>query len=371
MDILDITEPDFRISIARYDGSGRRVTHAVVTPLINEDTPYISVGLEKIIDRLKEIERQAGRDMAPAYVRYHICDPVNDSDTIGCRCVGQPPLARARESILVVLAGKSDVRHSDRFSSVVVRGQYTDYRFSSVSPESMALDTATRRALLDCDAWLRSHGSSLAGDCLRTWFWIRDIDATYQQLVRARNEVFGAIGLTSRTHFIASTGIGATQPTPHTALSFDALATGGLQPEQITYIRIPDSMNQAIDYGVAFERATAVDYGDRRVVYVSGTASIDNSGKIVGPGDISVQTIRMCDNVDALLSAAGVEGSDLLHIILYVRNTVDGPFAEAIVRKRFPGIPCLAVQAQVCRPGWLVEMECVAMRESSAPYAPY
>lgn len=371
MDIMEISEPGIRICLARYGGPGRKVTHAVVTPLIGNNPTEASYGYMQIIDRLMAIEHKSGRNMGVAYIRYHICDPVNDTDTIDCTCVGQPPLARSRTSILVILADRNDIRQCDRFTSVICRGPYTDLFFSAVSSDRTSLDAATRKALMDYDSWLHTRGYSLAGECIRTWFWIRDIDVTYPQLVRARNEVFGNIGLTRNTHFIASTGIGASQHSPHTALTFGALAIGGLQPDQITYIRIPGRMNSAIDYGVAFERATAIDYGDRRVVYVSGTASIDNSGRIVGPRDISVQTNHMCDNVEALLSTACVEWTDMLHIILYVRNTIDGPFAESIVKQRFPGIPCLAVQAEVCRPGWLVEMECMCMRESSAPYAPY
>ena len=37
-------------------------------------------------------------------------------------------------------------------------------------------------------------------------------------------------------------------------------------------------MNRTSDYGVSFERGTAIEYGDRIHALISGTASIDNRG---------------------------------------------------------------------------------------------
>jgi hypothetical protein len=48
----------------------------------------------------------------------------------------------------------------------------------------------------------------LADNCVRTWFFVRDVDTQYAGMVRARRENFIQQGLTPSTHYIASTGIG-------------------------------------------------------------------------------------------------------------------------------------------------------------------
>ncbi|MDE6854694.1 MAG: hypothetical protein K2J38_06510, partial [Muribaculaceae bacterium] len=95
--------------------------------------------------------------------------------------------------------------------------------------------------------------------------------------------------------------------------------------------------------------------------YISGTASIDNKGEIVHPGDVSRQLDRMSENIDVLLHEAGCTRRDLIYGILYVRDPTDARTAHEHVAKEYPGLPCTVVLAPVCRPGWLVEMECAAI----------
>ncbi len=66
----------------------------------------------------------------------------------------------------------------------------------------------------------------------------------------------------------------------------DTYAVDGLKSEQIHYLYAPTHLNPTYEYGVSFERGTYVDYGDRRQVFISGTASINNKGEVVCPGDI-------------------------------------------------------------------------------------
>ena len=64
----------------------------------------------------------------------------------------------------------------------------------------------------------------------------------------------------------------------------DTYAVDGLKSEQIHYLYAPTHLNPTYEYGVSFERGTYVDYGDRRQVFISGTASINNKGEVVCPG---------------------------------------------------------------------------------------
>ena len=60
----------------------------------------------------------------------------------------------------------------------------------------------------------------------------------------------------------------------------DTYAVKGLQPGQIQFLYAPTHLNPTYEYGVTFERGTAVTYGDRKQIFISGTASIDNKGEI-------------------------------------------------------------------------------------------
>jgi pyridoxal/pyridoxine/pyridoxamine kinase len=115
-------------------------------------------------------------------------------------------------------------------------------------------------------------------------------------------------------------------------------------------------------YGVSFERGTYVDYADRRHVFISGTASINNKGQIINARDVVKQAQRVWDNVGALLSEADCTFFDVAMMIVYLRDTADYHVVRALYEERFPGKPYIIVHAPVCRPGWLVEMECMAVK---------
>jgi enamine deaminase RidA (YjgF/YER057c/UK114 family) len=113
---------------------------------------------------------------------------------------------------------------------------------------------------------------------------------------------------------------------------------------------------------VSFERGTRIDYGDRRHVLISGTASINNKGLVMYPGDVVKQTHRMWDNVEALLKEADCTYDDVSVMIVYLRDTADHLTVSRLYQERFPEKPHVIVHAPVCRSGWLVEMECMAVK---------
>ena len=130
--------------------------------------------------------------------------------------------------------------------------------------------------------------------------------------------------------------------------------------------------NPTYEYGVAFERGVAVDYGDRRHIYISGTASIDNKGKIVAPGDIVAQTNRMLENISVLLKEGDCSWDDVAHMIVYLRDISDYGVVKGIMNDRFSDIPKAIVLAHVCRPGLLIETECIAIKQiEDKEYEPF
>ncbi|MBR1733188.1 MAG: hypothetical protein IJ729_05560, partial [Alloprevotella sp.] len=217
---------------------------------------------------------------------------------------------------------------------------------------------------------LFQEGCSMAANCLRTWFFARDIDNNYAGVVKARNDIFYTQGLTDKTHFIASTGIGGSGADHRTLTQLDTYAVAGIRPGQVSYLYAPDHLNRTSDYGVSFERGTRVDYADRRHLLISGTASIDNRGQVLHPGDIRRQTLRMLENVGALLAEGGCTFDDVAHMIIYLRDPADYATVRSLYAQRFPGRPAVFVHAPVCRPGWLIEMECMAVKAQHDPAHP-
>lgn len=225
------------------------------------------------------------------------------------------------------------------------------------------------------DAWrceLRAIDMTIADHALRTWIFVHDVDVNYGGVVAGRRKYFSRIGLTPDTHYIASTGIEGRHALPEVLVQMDGYAVRGLQSSQISYLQAPDYLNPTYEYGVTFERGTAVTYGDRRHVFISGTASIDREGKVVHEGDVILQTDRMLTNVEALLAKAECTMTDIVSAIVYLRDPADAQRVRQHLAERLPALPYLLVHAPVCRPAWLIEMECIAARPlTDDRYAPF
>ena len=85
------------------------------------------------------------------------------------------------------------------------------------------------------------------------------------------------------------------------------------------------------------------------------------------PKNIRRQTQRMWENVEALLAEAECTYDDVAHMIVYLRDPADYHVVKQLYEERFHGKPYVIVHAPVCRSGWLVEMECMAVRKVDNP----
>ena len=211
---------------------------------------------------------------------------------------------------------------------------------------------------------IESYNLSLRDDVIRTWIYVQNVDANYEGVVISRRELFEEKGLTIETNFITSTGIEGRFHNPAVKVSMDALAVDGLEKGQVQFLNALDHLNPTHEYGVTFERGTTVEYGDRKQIFISGTASIDNKGEVVHVGDVYQQMHRAIDNIEALLRDTQAELSDLAKIIVYLRDQGDYQIVDQYLRNRFKGLPYVIVWAPVCRPGWLIEIEGIALTEN-------
>lgn len=168
--------------------------------------------------------------------------------------------------------------------------------------------------------------------------------------------------MTEDTHYIASTGIQGGGGSRFARVFMDAYAILGLERDKIRCIQAPDHLSPTHVYGVTFERATAIKMGKTDFLFISGTASIDKDGNIMHPGDVVKQTERTLENISALLEAAHFSREDLASFIVYLRDPTDYNFIKSQIDQFADNLPSIYVQASVCRPGWLIEIEATAAK---------
>lgn len=343
--------------------------------IINISDPILSFSqqLSAVSGALKQLIADNTKECYKAVmVRLLLSDAANQSQmamaeiskvvgTCAVAYVQQPPLNGTKLSAVVYMMQNVDVERVDDFTVQVKKGQFTHLWSANVCSPLVDTLAETHSQLTYLENMLASKGLNIADNCIRTWFYVQNIDVNYAAVVKARRDNFNENNLTVDTHYISSTGIGGRHAQKEVTSILDAYSVGGLQENQMGFLYAADNMNRTSDYGVTFERGTYVDYADRRQVYVSGTASIDNKGNVVAEGDIVAQTDRMLLNVKALLTEAGADFSDVAHIVVYLRDVADYGVVSRVFKQRFPEMPLVITLAPVCRPGWLIEMECMAV----------
>lgn len=253
----------------------------------------------------------------------------------------------------------------------VRHGSYRQLFGANLCNRAANSEYQTRLILRDYIMQLTYADCKLAENCIRTWIFVQNVDVNYPGVVKARKEVFATQNLTDKTHFIASTAIEGRYQDTNVYVTMDTYAVSGIDPKQVHYLYAPTHLNHTYEYGVTFERGVTVTYGDRKHIFISGTASIDMYGEIVHPGNVIKQSDRMIENITALLQEAGGELEDVMQAIVYIRDTADYVRIKQHMDARYPNLPYLIVRAPVCRSGWLVEIECMAVVVVDEPeYSP-
>ena len=328
--------------------------------------------LDAILDAYQSVITNTLPGAVTVFKRYFLSDSANQADDVAAAdtsdcaksIIQQAPLDGTKIGLWAYLMTDVETR---LLPSELYEARHGAYRHLwNGSAHNLAANSEYQTRLLfnEYVMQLLQEGCTLADNCIRTWLFVNDVDLNYGGVVRARNQVFFTQGLTNSTHFIASTGIGGRQQDPNVLTQMDNYAIAGIKPEQIRYLYAPTHLNRTSDYGVSFERGTRVDYGDRCHVIISGTSSINNKGQVAYPKDIIQQTHRMWENVEALLSEAECTFDDVAHIIVYLRDNSDYAVVSKLFQERFADKPYIIVQASVCRPNWLIEMECMAVKKT-------
>lgn len=338
--------------------------------LTSSPAEYFGIELRRVWDEL--LEKSTGFKLV--WVRFHLSDIANQYEelagflsgyTAAFSAVGQAPVNGGKIALeaWAVSSGELEVS-DDGHCAELCTGGYKFLFFNCPFAGKSNSEAEMTEEFAQAEKLILEHGGTLENNLQRTWIYCRDIDNNYAGLVKARREFFAGRELSADTHFIASTGIEGKNYPYNRLVKMDSFALFGHEREQIVYLKALEHLSPTALYNVTFERAVKIIYGDRSHIFISGTASIDHEGKILYEKDIRRQSERMVENVAALLAEGGASLADLKQVAVYLRDAADREKVAAVLKEKLHrDLPLIMLSGSVCRPGWLVEMDAIAVTD--------
>jgi enamine deaminase RidA (YjgF/YER057c/UK114 family) len=138
-------------------------------------------------------------------------------------------------------------------------------------------------------------------------------------------------------------------------------------------ISAAEVLNEAYEYPKpsSFSRGLRLNIKGVAILLISGTASVAEDGKTVHEGDFRAQTWRTYRNITALLESEGASWKDVVRTTCYLRDIERDYAAFNEIRTQFfkeqgldPLPASTGIQAILCRPDLLIEMEAMAIFDS-------
>lgn len=110
----------------------------------------------------------------------------------------------------------------------------------------------------------------------------------------------------------------------------------------------------------------AVISGSVRTIYIGGQDAVDAEGNIVGIGDIAAQTEQVLRNLRTALAAAGAGPEHVVKWNVFIVDGQDFRTGYAAFQRVWgdqpdPPVITAAVVTGLARPGYLVEMDAIAV----------
>jgi 2-iminobutanoate/2-iminopropanoate deaminase len=147
----------------------------------------------------------------------------------------------------------------------------------------------------------------------------------------------------------------------------DTIAHAPIKKRAVTNHSI---LNEAFAYAKpsSFSRGMRIDLNGITILLISGTASIDECGVSVHVGDFRAQMRRTLLNITGLLESEGCTWKDIVRTTCYLRDIERDYDAFNEERTAFykeqaldPLPASTGIQAILCRPELLIEIEAIAM----------
>jgi 2-iminobutanoate/2-iminopropanoate deaminase len=147
----------------------------------------------------------------------------------------------------------------------------------------------------------------------------------------------------------------------------DTIAKAPVEKRAITNYGV---LNEAYAYAKpsSFSRGMRIDLNGLTILLISGTASIDEAGVSVHIGDFRAQLRRTYDNITGLLESEGCTWHDIVRTSCYLRD-IDRDYdvfneerTKFFAEQGLDPLPASpGIQAHLCRPELLIEIEAIAM----------
>jgi 2-iminobutanoate/2-iminopropanoate deaminase len=102
----------------------------------------------------------------------------------------------------------------------------------------------------------------------------------------------------------------------------------------------------------------------RDTIYVSGQASLDARGHLVGAGDVVAQTRQVLENMKTTLRAAGATLDDVVKVTVYLANRDDRVRVNEVRKEYFKDNRPASTLIEIKRfaiDGMLIEIEAIAV----------
>ena len=149
------------------------------------------------------------------------------------------------------------------------------------------------------------------------------------------------------------------------------IASSTIVPHQA--ITALNTLNEAHSYALpsSFSRGMRIDAPFMTTLYISGTASIDETGKTVYPCDFAAQLKRTFDNITELLKSEGATWKHVVRTTCYLKNIQKDYDEFNMLRTAFfkeqgldPLPASTGIEARLCRDDLLVEIEAIALMKN-------
>ncbi len=213
----------------------------------------------------------------------------------------------------------------------------------------------------EMESLLAEVGMTFA-NVVRTWLYIDRVCEWYGEFNAARSAFFESRNVFN-TFLPASTGIGSAN------LDGAAITAGAIavKPKDASvHAEIVESPLQApaMAYRSSFSRAAEILWPDQRLLFVSGTASIQpNSHDVAFVGDIEKQVDCTMKAVYAILESRGYGWKDVSRAIVYLKEpSFRAAWQAWLAARGLPGDFAAETVCDVCRDEWLFEIELDAER---------
>jgi hypothetical protein len=222
---------------------------------------------------------------------------------------------------------------------------------------------------------LSETGFSL-GDIIRQWNYIEGIlqydgpHQHYQIFNEIRTKFYG--DLFKEKGYPAGTGIGIKRGgiiIEYITISNSETKTIPINnPRQVPAYQYSQDVleGQSINKVKAtpkFERGRYLSVLDKEMLFISGTAAISGE-HVIYPVNSSLQTLYTIDTIDELISKENLNKKGIRagkpifdYLRIYMKDRNDFLRIQEVCQKRYGDVPCVWIQADICRNELLVEIE--------------